>query len=473
MLKGKNVLIFVSGSIAAYKILDVISSLRKEKANIRVVATSAALRFITPLSFEALSNTKLLSDESEDWSDKINGLNHIAFAKWANIALFAPLSANSLNKLAHGIADNVYLSTAIALRDIPKLLAPSANNFMLEAPQTMHSLNVLKSYGYEIIEPETKLLACGDEGKGALANTEEIVFRVKRSLLKNAFWSGKNVVITGGGSVEKIDDIRCVSNFSSGLQASYLALALYFLGARVSFISSKFPLCLPKDIKTYSVQSSKEYKEKLVSVLDSIESKGYLFMAAAISDYLPKATLGKIKKLDHPNGLKLDLSLNEDLLSSIKQKNIIKIGFKAEHIESSSPQDALKSATSLITTKGCSYVCLNVLNKDSFTESKDSNQMVLLDAKDLNAMEKTQFLSKLEISFEIANFIEKKELLEKSASLSTKEPSTKPKPDSKIVDSKIVDSKVKAKPVARAKLSTKEILEQKALQVKRALESKR
>lgn len=349
MLKDKKILIFVSGSIAIYKILMLIRALRKEGALVRIVATQSALKFITPLSFETLSNTPLLHDSNECWAstphtDSINTLeshiqrdsnppqNHIGYAKWADIALFAPLTANSLNKLANGIADNIYLATALALPNIPKLLAPSANTLMLENPITQKNIEILKNSGYEIINPALGMLACGDVGNGAMADIETMLFALRKANFNNPYWRDKYVIVTGGGSIEEIDSVRCISNHSSGMQASSLALALYYLGAKVIFISSKSPIILPPSIKHIQVKSSKDYENALNHTIESIDEneKIYLFMAAAISDYIPHKREGKLKKKDLGDTMTLELHENKDILATLKAKNLVKIGFKAE-----------------------------------------------------------------------------------------------------------------------------------------------
>lgn len=388
MLKNKRILIFVSGSIAVYKVLDLIRILRKHSALVRVIATKNALKFINPITFEALCNAPLLHDDNEAWDnlDSIESnpaLNHIGYAKWAQIAIFAPASANSINKLANGIADNIYLSSALALRNIPKLIAPSANTFMLENKITQENLQKLKLNGFEIIESRIDLLACGDRGNGALASIDDIFYHIKKaiytfyplesnldSIRLSTFWQDKNVIVTGGGSSEDIDDIRCISNNSSGIQASNLALALFYLGAKVRFITSKVPFILPSNIEIIRVKTSKNYIDSINSIIKNIESNDiYLFMVAAISDYIPEKKEGKIKKQEIGKELILNLKQNIDILESLKNKKLIKIGFKAE----CDCKNAIQNAKKILDSKGCKAVCLNIINEKNkaFGESKN------------------------------------------------------------------------------------------------------
>lgn len=406
MLKDKKILIFVSGSIAIYKILSLIRSLRKEGALVRIIATQNALKFITPLSFETLSNTTLLHDKNECWdslsykdsckeSNNNPPRNHIGYAKWANIALFAPLTANSLNKLANGIADNIYLSSALALLDIPKLLVPSANTFMLENPITQKNIQILKNNGYEIINPVVSELACGDVGSGAMADIDTIMFALKRTNFNNSYWKDKYAIVTGGGSIEDIDSVRCISNNSSGMQASNLALALYYLGARVIFISSKSPIILPQSIKQIQVKSSKDYENALNHAIESIgkNEKIYLFMAAAISDYIPHKREGKLKKKDLGDKMTLELHENKDILSTLNASNLVKIGFKAECDE----ENAKINAKNALIKKKCMMMCLNIINESNISFGSTHNEIYLI-TKD---SEKYIKGTKLEVSLEI------------------------------------------------------------------------
>ncbi|MWV61842.1 hypothetical protein DCO58_07395 [Helicobacter saguini] len=508
VLNGKKVLIFVSGSIAIYKTLEVIRILRKNGAFVRIIATKNALKFINPITFEALSGTTLLHDDNESWSlDSINFShikhcetstlknsknnnfiessfkdsnipnfiesniqdsitippNHISYAKWADIALFAPITANSISKLANAIADNIYLSAALALRNIPKLLAPAANTFMLHNKITQEKLDKLKVLDYKVIESKSDILACGDMGDGAMASIDEIIFHIKKAIynfypipifesskipnffshinlfghvecsekstLKNSknhnfiesnpkdsiqknsninnfidynilnsktlsqFYKDKNVIITAGGSSEDIDDIRCISNHSSGLQGANLALALFFLGAKVTLITSNIPFTLPLNIKTILVKTSKNYKDSINEVLDSIDSshikqckisniesnnKIFLFMVAAISDYIPQKVSGKIKKDSVGSELNLTLTQNIDILKSLDlrkdSKNLVKIAFKAE----TDNKNALQHAQNALIAKNCRAICLNIINKKNKAFGEATNEIYFI-----------------------------------------------------------------------------------------------
>ncbi|WP_139470775.1 bifunctional phosphopantothenoylcysteine decarboxylase/phosphopantothenate--cysteine ligase CoaBC [Campylobacter armoricus] len=358
----KTILLAVSGSIAFYKAYELISLLKKESFGVKVLLSQGALKFGTKLSFEALAD-EILCEENESWQ---NTNNHIAFSKNCDCVLFAPASVNSINKLNYGIADNLFIQTLIAVdKNKPFLIAPAANTNMYLHFSTQNSLKNLKEQDYIIIDPVVKTLACKDEGLGALAELDSIVYALKRSLMQEDFFKDKSFVISGGGTKEKIDDVRCISNFSSGKMAKAIADALYFLGAKVVLVSSvefKTPYKLEK------FESSLELKEKLQKYKDF----NALIMAAAVSDFIPKAFKGKIKKNEHLNGLDLKLKLNEDILKNLDFKGK-KIGFKMEF----DMQNALENAKKSLVEKNLDMVCLNILN-EKMTFGSDENSICFI-----------------------------------------------------------------------------------------------
>ncbi len=353
MLKNKNILVGVTGSIAIYKTLEIIRLFIKSGANVRVIMSEEAKRFITPLTFEAISQNEVLHEKSESWA---NDLNHIHIGKWADIFLIAPISANTVNKLANGISDNLLTQTVLAF-DKPVIIAPSANTNMILNPITKQSIKKLEEFGFITCAPQDKLLACNDVGTGALAEPQTIFDVTARELLKDKFWKDKKVVITGGGSIEKIDDVRCLTNFSSGKQADALAYAYYIAGADVTLITSRPQNSL--HVKTLHVNSTDEYIEAINSTI----SKGsYLIMCAAISDFVPKqAKNGKLKKEEIGKKWTLELVKNEDILLSLDKTDIKTIGFKAEMDKTT----ALNSAKNMLVKKSLDAVCLNILSEQN------------------------------------------------------------------------------------------------------------
>ncbi|ANV97503.1 hypothetical protein BBW65_01150 [Helicobacter enhydrae] len=369
-LQNQRVLLCVSGGIAVYKSLELVRLLQKAGASVRVVMSEGAQRFVTPLSFEALSGAKVLTDGGEDWTS--GGANHISYASWADVCIFAPASMNSLAKFAYGIADNAMLSTLLALK-APVLVAPSANTNMYLSSQSQEAMDRLRASGHRVLEAQEGLLACGVYGVGAMVSIEEIAWEAKRWVAQKGFWNQKQVIVSGGGSSEAIDEVRCISNHSSGIQASYFALALYLMGAEVSFVSSRFPIALPRAIKSISVKSAKEYLQAITELRCQMQGEVYYFGVAAIGDFVPTHfTEGKIKKSQN---LELTLKQNIDILKSLS--GVIKIGFKAEK----DSKNANKYARAMLEEKGCDFVCLNVLDSDN-PFGASSNAITLLSPDD-------------------------------------------------------------------------------------------
>lgn len=394
MLKNKNILVGVTGSIAIYKTLELIRLYIKAGANVKVIMTSSAKKFIAPLTFETISQSQVLDDTNESW-DKDSDYNHIAIGKWADIFVIAPASANTINKLSNGLADNILTQTALAYPRV-KLLCPAANTNMIQNPITMASVKMLKLCNYKIIEAISKELACRDIGNGALSEVDDIYYATLKELLKDEYWQDRKVVLSGGGTVEKIDDVRYISNFSSGKMASSLALALYLKGADVCLISSRGHEKLPKDIHVIESQSSQEMFEYLqesinvakkgtktsTTLMDNsnptlIQKKPYLFMVAAVSDYLPTFPQnGKLKKSMIGQKWNLELKQNIDILSSLDRSEIYTIGFKAEMDETV----ANENAKNMLVEKNIDAVCLNVIDeKNSFGSSSNEINLIIND----------------------------------------------------------------------------------------------
>ena len=392
ILSGKKILLGVTGSIAIYKSLELIRLFIKAGAEVKVVMSEDAKKFIAPLTFETISQNKVLHTETESWSE---GLSHIHTGKWADIFLIAPASVNTINKLSHGIADNLITQTAIAYAKT-MVIAPSANTNMMIHPITKESLEKLTSLGYHIIAPQSKLLACNDEGVGALAEVEDIFFYCARLLLKELFWIDREVIVTGGGTIEKIDDVRCLSNFSSGKQALELAKALFFKGANVTLITSgEKPTT--QYINHLHIRSSQELASALLAHMSRIklaEKMPYLFMAAAVSDFVPLQTHhGKLKKEELGENYALELKRNIDILSSIPKKGFKVIGFKAEMDET----NALKNAQAMLEKKELDAVCLNILKTEN-TFGSNKNEISFITP---TLVQKCSLASKFEIASHI------------------------------------------------------------------------
>jgi len=367
LLNGKKILVGVTGSIAIYKSLELIRLFIKSGAAVKVVMSEEAKRFIAPLTFETISQNRVLHVSTESWSE---GLNHIHTGKWADIFVIAPASVNTINKLSHGIADNLITQTAIAFTKTI-VLAPSANTAMMQHPITQESILKLTNLGYEIVVPQSKLLACNDEGVGALANVEDIFYHCARTLLKKPFWNEREVIVTGGGTYEKIDDVRCLTNFSSGKQACALAFAYYLAGADVTLLTSGETPGI-NAISTLQFKSSHDLYTALLSKLTtrtSHENSAYLLMASAVSDFIPThAHQGKLKKESLGETCTLELKRNRDILEELPRHTLKVIGFKAEMDEN----NALAHAQNMLLKKNLDAVCLNILTAQN-TFGSDNN----------------------------------------------------------------------------------------------------
>ena len=358
MLKNKKILLAVCGSIAFYKAFEILSLLKKQGADVYVALSDGTLEFCSVSGFEALSEHKILSSQTQNWQD---GVNHIAYSKM-DLVLIAPASVNTVNKLTAGICDNVFMQTLIAASHVPLVVAPAANNNMIEHFATQNSLEILKKNGALVVEPVLKTLACGDVGKGGLASPEVIVEAAIKRLSKPLF-AGKKVVITGGATTEKIDDVRAITNFSSGKMARALARAFYYAGAEVKLLASFETSSEPFECLKFS--SSSDLLELCKS---ECEEANLLVMCAAVSDFVPTKIDGKIKKEDVGESLNLSLKRNVDILQSLKEFKCKKIGFKLEI----SNESALKSARSILEKKGLDAVCLNILGeKNGFASEQN------------------------------------------------------------------------------------------------------
>ena len=409
LLKNKKILLGVTGSIAVYKSLELTRLFIKAGAQVKVVMSESAKKFVTPLTFETLTSNQVLDDTNESW---VNDHNHIKTTEWADLFVIAPATANTIAKLANAIADNMLLQCALAYPK-KKILAPSANTNMLNNPLTQANMKMLAIANYEIVDTQTKELACKTTGDGAMAEPIDIFFSSARTLLKDEFWEDRMVMVTGGGTVEKIDDVRYLSNYSSGKMASALATALYCRGADVNLIATRFDSPLPKDMHKIDVEDSSEMMEYLVDSIriakkgklsrptlmgderiHQIIKKPYLFMAAAVSDYVPAfAQSGKLKKDMLGDNWDLKLKKNIDILDSINKEGIATVGFKAEMDEA----NAVTNASKMIDSKSINAVCLNVL-KDSSSFGSSTNKVEFITPDKIESIPQAD---KLSVSFEI------------------------------------------------------------------------
>ena len=387
-LTCKTILLGVTGSISAYKACDLARLFIKAGASVHIVMTPSAERFVSALTFEALTRNAVLTEQSESWAGE---LNHIDIGKRCDVFIIAPATANTLNKLSKGIADNILTQTALAFKG-EMIVAPAANTQMLANHYTTGSLKMLGVNDYIIVQPQEKELACGDVGNGALADPSEIFFTVAQSLLKEDFWEDRRIVVTGGGTREKIDEVRYISNFSSGKMAKALCLSLYLKGADVCYITTMGNEGLPSGVYTIdaddaeeifdytkdAIRVSKKGKMSKASMNASdrhlIQKEPYLFMVAAVADYKPKyPQAGKLKKSMIGESWNLELTQTTDILSSLDKTDIKTVAFKAEM----DSQEGLNNAIAILDKKRVDAVCYNLLD-DAKSFGGDENEITFI-----------------------------------------------------------------------------------------------
>ena len=416
-LTNKTILLGVTGSISAYKACDLARLFIKAGASVHVVMTTSAERFVSALTFEALTRNAVLTESSESWAST---LNHIDIGKKCDVFVIAPATANTINKMSKGIADNILTQTALAFNKT-LLIAPAANTNMIEHHYTVGWLKMLGVNEVRIIQPQSKLLACGDEGNGALAEPLEIFYQTAQALLEENFWTDRKIVITGGGTREKIDEVRYISNFSSGKMANALATSLYLKGADVCLISTMPHHEIPNNIYTIDVESAEEMLDYTVDAIrvskkgkmskatmnssepiHLIQKKPYLFMAAAVADFTPKfPQMGKMKKSDIGNEWNIQMKQTTDILTKINKLGLITIAFKAEM----DSEKGFSNAKGLIENKNVDGVCYNLLNDSQSFGTNENNITFITENKavDLGTA------SKLDLSFKILNESQKLE----------------------------------------------------------------
>lgn len=366
MLENKNILIGITGGIAAYKICTLIRLYRKAGANVRVVLTPNALNFVTKLTLQTLSNNEVYVDNFEIDEYKPE---HIALTE-ADIFVIAPASANTISKIANGICDNLLLSTACAFSK-PILIAPAMNENMWNNPFVQENMSKLKKHGYHIVDPETGFLACGTNGVGRMKEPEEIFDRTVEIFSENKKLKGKKILITAGGTREKIDPVRYITNASSGKMGLALADNAYRMGADVTLVST---FKADKPYKNIVTETALEMEK---AVKENLSGQDCVIMAAAVSDYrVENCAENKIKK--QGGVLELKLVENPDILKSIcKTPNKIICGFCAES------ENLLENAKVKIQKKGCDFLIANDISRKDIGFNTDENEVYIID-KSLN-----------------------------------------------------------------------------------------
>ena len=362
MLK-KKILLGVTGSVAAYKAAELIRLLRKNDFFVQVVLTKSAKQFVTPLTLQALSGNPVLENMWEP--SEGNGMEHINLSRTADLILIAPTSGNFIAKLANGLADDLLTNLCLA-RSCPLLVAPAMNVEMFENNATQRNLKAIKEDGVLISGPDLGEQACGEVGLGRLINFESLMLDIKKSLTPQIFIN-KKILISSGATVEKIDEARAITNLSSGLMGLNLAKTAYTMGADVTVVSGNSNYELPQCIKKIS---AKNHEAMYQSIVSNIENNDIYISAAAISDYKPSYTKGKIKK--GSNLISIDLEKTKDILSFVGENFSHKflVGFAAES------ENVVENGKNKLLSKNLDIVIGNEI-KESMGKTKAS--MVIID----------------------------------------------------------------------------------------------
>ena len=383
MLKGKRVVLGVTGGIAAYKAAEFVRLLVKAEADVHVVMSENAQKFILPLTFQTLSGNPVVTDPFTLLEDAEIG--HIALADLAELVVILPATANIIGKIAHGIADD-FLSTMVMATKAPVLFVPSMNVNMWENKALQKNIQTLLEMGYHLLEPGEGELACHWYGKGRLPELNEVVEKMK-DILSTKDLKGEQVLITGGPTQEPIDPVRFITNRSSGKMGYALAKIARRRGAEVILITGPTSLPLPrKDFKFLPVRSAEEMRK---AVLNSLEGSSVVIKAAAVSDYRPKViSEKKIKKGESDTTLALERT--KDILEELGKKkgNRILIGFAAE------TEDLIANAKKKLKEKNLDFIVVNDVTRPGAGFSSDTNQVKIIypsgQVKDLPLMTKEE-----------------------------------------------------------------------------------
>jgi len=375
VLENVKIGVFVMGGIAAYKVPELVRQLIKKGAQVQVAMTQSAQEFVTPLTLQVLTKCPVLThtfDEREP-----SQVQHVAMADWCDLALVVPATANGLAKMAHGLADDVVTTTLLAVT-APILVVPAMNVHMYENPATQRNLAQLRADGLTIMEPDTGFLAEGYEGKGRLPELHRIVTQVERLYARTHLpqsLAGKQVIVSAGGTRERIDPVRYISNDSSGKMGYAMAQAADWLGATVTLVSTTHSLLPPEGVQVQEVASAQELAQAMTSHYDQMD---YVVMAAAVSDYRVKYPHDqKIKKVAGQTDWQLDLVANPDILAQLGQtkRQQVLIGFAAE------TQNLLEHARAKLSKKGADWLIANDVSNPAIGFNSDKNQVYVLGAQ--------------------------------------------------------------------------------------------
>ena len=383
MLKGKNIVLGVTGGIACYKACELASALVKQHADVQVIMTENATKFVSPMTFEQLTGNKALTDTFD--RNFVHSVEHISVADKADMVIIAPATANIIAKLAHGIADDMLTTTVLACR-CPKAIAPAMNTAMYENPVTQDNIKTLIHYGWEVIEPDTGRLACGAVGKGKLVTPERLLEACIHTAAHEKDMTGMKVLVTAGPTREALDPVRFLTNHSSGKMGYAIAKAAARRGAEVTLVSGKVDLPKPAYINVVDIISAQDMYD---AVMANSESADIVIKAAAVADYRPATVAdNKIKKSD--DDLSIPLERTKDILKTLgenKKDGQFLCGFSME------TENMIENSKAKLIKKGLDMIAANNVKVEGAGFGTDTNILTLItkdDQKELPIMSKDE-----------------------------------------------------------------------------------
>lgn len=372
MLSNKKILLCVTGGIAVYKAVALVSKLTQKGAHVKVIMTESATRFVTPLSFQVMSKHDVYTDTFDEKDSNV--IAHIDLADWADLIIVAPATANTIGKLANGIADDMVTTTLLAATG-QVWIAPAMNVHMYDHPAVKRNVEILTQDGYQWIEPDEGYLACGYVGKGRLEEPEKIVALVESYFMpKHLPLKGKKVVVSAGPTRERIDPVRFLTNFSSGKMGYAMAAAAAKLGAQTILVSGPVSIDPPKGVQVVPVESA---EEMLQAILKEYDTADIVVKTAAVADYRPKETFSrKMKK--QPGDSSIELERTTDILLTLgeRKQHQLLIGFAAE------TNDVIKYAKGKLEKKNADYIVANDVSKTDRGFGTDRNTVTLVGNND-------------------------------------------------------------------------------------------
>lgn len=392
MLNGKNVVLAVTGSIAAYKIANLASMLKKLNANITVLMTKNATNFINPITFETLTGNKCLIDTFD--RNFQYSVEHVSLAKLADIVLVAPASANVIGKLANGIADDMLTTTVMACK-CKKIIAPAMNTNMYENPIVQDNMEKLKRFGMEVITPDTGYLACGDTGAGKMPSEEVLLSYILREIQCEKDMAGKKVLVTAGATREKIDPVRYITNHSTGKMGYAVAREAMLRGADVTLITGKTSIAPPPFVKVIEVVSAEDMYN---AVSENAGESHIIVKAAAVADYRPSAPAdNKIKKKD--GDMKIELERTKDILKYLgenRRENQFICGFSME------TENMIENSKEKLKRKNIDMIVANNIKTEGAGFGTDTNVVTFITA---DMTEEKPIMSKDKVAEAILDYI--------------------------------------------------------------------